>query len=128
MGGQKGTMNPLREASMNTNYYILDGKTPVAIDIEKNARTYMEGNRRILRTETRSGHLISTVFLQIDHNFNEQGPPVLFETMIFKDGEGYHDLYCRRFSNYDDAITNHLLLLEQICDSGIESVLEGDPL
>ena len=32
---------------------------------------------------------ISTVFLGIDHNFNLEGPPLLFETMIFggiKDG------------------------------------------
>jgi hypothetical protein len=27
--------------------------------------------------------LVSTVFLAIDHNFSDHGPPVLYETMVF---------------------------------------------
>ena len=30
-----------------------------------------------------NGVLVSTVFLGLDHNYNSEGPPVLFETMTF---------------------------------------------
>jgi hypothetical protein len=39
--------------------------------------------------------LISTVFLGLDHNFTRDGPPILFETMVFLDGEEVSDLTMR---------------------------------
>jgi hypothetical protein len=39
---------------------------------------------------------ISTVFLGIDHNFMREGPPVLWETMVF--GVGYRDIALLRCS------------------------------
>lgn len=47
---------------------------------------------------------ISTVFLGIDHNYNLEGPPLVFETMIFggiKDGQQF------RFSTWEDAESFH---------------------
>ena len=47
----------------------------------------MEASRsdRIL-AKTRIGHIeVSTVFLGVDYNFMETGPPILFESMIFED-------------------------------------------
>lgn len=50
---------------------------------------------------------ISTVFLCLDHNFNNNGPPILFETMIFREPE-YIDMYCERYATYDEAKEGHL--------------------
>jgi hypothetical protein len=48
---------------------------------------------------------VSTVFLGIDHNFSDDdGPPVLFETMIF--GEAGEE-YCDRCCTWDEAIEMH---------------------
>lgn len=47
---------------------------------------------------------VSTVFLGIDHNWSDQGPPLLFETMIFG---GKHDGYQVRTATYDEALAAH---------------------
>lgn len=48
--------------------------------------------------------LISTVFLGLDHNFTQEGPPLIFETMIFG---GKLDQYQDRCSTWDEAIAMH---------------------
>jgi len=47
---------------------------------------------------------VSTVFLGLDHNFDDKGPPVLWETMIFG---GPHDGYQDRYSSREDALAGH---------------------
>jgi hypothetical protein len=57
---------------------------------------------------------ISTIWLGINHNFNPQGPPLIFETMIFWEdvktpetailGE---DLYQERYATEDEAKAGH---------------------
>lgn len=44
------------------------------------------GNRRIDRTEVGDYH-VSTVFLGLDHNFGDEGRPLLYETMVFENAE-----------------------------------------
>lgn len=47
--------------------------------------------------------VVSTVFLGIDHSMG--GPvPLLFETMIFVDGDSK---YCERCSTFDQALKQH---------------------
>ena len=46
---------------------------------------------------------VSTVFLGINHNWGE-GPPILFETMIFG---GEHDEDRWRYATWDEAIVGH---------------------
>lgn len=41
-------------------------------------------SRVVARTLLKDGRWVSTVFLGIDHGFGS-GPPLLFETMVFKD-------------------------------------------
>lgn len=38
---------------------------------------------RTVEKETIGDSMVSTVFLGIDHNWSGQGPPVLWETMVF---------------------------------------------
>jgi hypothetical protein len=61
--------------------------------------------------------IVSTTFLSIDHSFVEGGLPILFETMVFEEVDGiinWSDLYCKRYSDYDDAVQSHLELVGEI--------------
>lgn len=53
---------------------------------------------------------ISTVFLGLDHRCSDDGPPLIFETMIFDATDRDHryaDRYCRRYSTKLQAIRGH---------------------
>lgn len=58
---------------------------------------------------------VSTIFLGIDHNFLDTGPPLLFESMVFG-GPLHHEQY--RYSTWDEAEAGHRLLTQ-------EAVIEG---
>lgn len=50
---------------------------------------------------------VSTVFLGADHNFLG-GPPLLFETMVFRDGPEEQERYC----TWEEALIGHQKMLE----------------
>lgn len=56
---------------------------------------------------------ISTVFLGIDHRFWGEGPPIVFETMIFGGGKGI-DGYTDRCSTWDEAVVMHARAVELV--------------
>ena len=66
-------------------HYILDGKKPVKCpDLMKFARSFEDNDdARTVACEDIEGVTVSTVFLGIDHNFHGDGPPILFETLVF---------------------------------------------
>jgi hypothetical protein len=95
-------MKPPRKPLGGLGHYVLgpDGRTPLleedfgawAMWFEKSGEA-----RRVARTELPGGvGFISTVFLGLDHSFNEPRGPVLFETMCFIGAESvyYFDRYC----------------------------------
>ncbi len=53
-------------------------------------------------------YVVSTVFLNLDHNYLEDGPPVVFETMVFSAHTGWSDLYMTRCSTYPQALWMHI--------------------
>lgn len=57
---------------------------------------------------------VSTVFLGLDHRFYGQGPPILFETMIFG-GWTFSD-YQQRYSTWGQAESGHLAALKVVLD------------
>ncbi len=61
-------------------------------------------NRRVALTQ-RGKITISTVFIGLDHNWSGQGPPILFETMIF--GSQRIGDYQRRYSTWDESVAGH---------------------
>ena len=64
--------------------------------------------------ETTIGRLwVSTVWLGLDHSFGD-GPPLIFETMVFVAGEGGDDLDCRRYSTEAEALAGHEDVLAEI--------------
>lgn len=52
------------------------------------------------------GYEVSTVWLGLDHNWSRNGPPLIFETMIFPLGTSM-DVDCDRYSTEAEAIAGH---------------------
>ena len=83
--------------------YVLDGTTPkLEPDLMTWAQWFESADRKVARSEVGKTK-ISTVFLGLDHSFGE-GPPMLFETMIFG---GEHDEYQDRCSTWEEAEQMH---------------------
>ena len=60
--------------------------------------------RQVARTDLDGGVYVSTVWLGLDHRFGGDGPPLIYETMIFG---GPHDEWCWRWPNRDAALAGH---------------------
>ena len=84
--------------------YILNGHNPVKVDLMAWAKWFETADRKVARTLLPEGVKVSTVFLGIDHNFGDKGPPILFETMIFG---GSLDEEMDRYSTWEEAEAGH---------------------
>jgi hypothetical protein len=98
-------------------HYILDSeKRPVETDLMTWARWFEHfPNRRVNITVIKPNIEVSTVFLGIDHRFGYQGPPLLFESMVFVNGES---IDCQRYSSWDDAVTGHEMFVKNLIKHG----------
>lgn len=70
--------------SFDLGFYRLDENHNLVRcrDVYEWARMFEAGNRHVGDEEI--GPLrVSTVFLGLDHNYSQKGPPLVFETMIF---------------------------------------------
>lgn len=89
---------------LDTGKYILEGKRPVkCYDLTEWCK-FVENNNRIVKQTHLGKVLISTVFLGLDHRFTGEGPPILFETMIFG---GTHNDYQVRYTTWKAAEAGH---------------------
>jgi hypothetical protein len=117
-------------------FYILDGHEPVALTgpnaVHRWARWFegalgldsLEARRRDKRQVAFTDlawATVSTVFLGIDHRFfSEDGPPVLFETMIFANPRpdeafpGELDGMMRRYATWDEAEAGHEEMVAEV--------------
>lgn len=94
----------LRPPAARGGTYILIGQTPVPEpDTLKWARWFETADRVVAQTEIESA-VVSTVFLAIDHRFLANGPPLLFETMIF---DGDWEDYQERCATWIEAEAQH---------------------
>ena len=83
-------------------YYKLDGKKAVPATQEEVLPWFGSKDRIVAKSE-KNGVRVSTVFLVLNHAFNE-GAPMIFETMIFG---GEHDQWQERCSTWDEAEAQH---------------------
>lgn len=84
-------------------YYRLVGKTAVPCSLLEWGIMFEKASERTVAKTTFGDVTVSTVFLGIDHSFGD-GPPLLFETMIFG-GEFDDDL--RRYETWSEAEQGH---------------------
>lgn len=72
------------------------------------------------------GHefFVSTVFLGLDHQYGN-GPPLVFETMIFpaKDGDiaEWGEEFCDRYTTIDEAREGHAKAVQMVRDGEVSS-------
>jgi len=84
-------------------HYRLEGHIPVPCSMMDWAAQMSGVSRTVAQTKLKGAN-ISTVFLGLDHSFSDEGPPLLFETMIFG---GEHDQYQDRCTTWDEAEAMH---------------------
>ena len=104
---------------MNYKYYIMKDKEVIATDNLYDWAAFLEHeDRKVARTEVTKDITVSTVFLGIDHNFAKNGPPIVFETMVFG---GKLDGRMERCATYLEAENMHTWMVQEVKQAeGIE--------
>ncbi len=88
---------------MTFDKYILNDGIPIPVDFQTWSIWFEKADRVIARTTIKE-MIVSTVFLGLNHNFTDTGPPLLFETLVF--GGKYAD-EMERYATLDDALAGH---------------------
>ena len=97
-------------------YYDINGK-PMEMMAWAKAQT-PEGKRVAEDTIEAGGrrYWVSTVWMGLDHNFSQTGPPLIFETMVFNadtikkkpmEGGDWSDLMMDRYATKAEALAGH---------------------
>jgi hypothetical protein len=61
------------------------------------------------------GKIVSTVWLGLNHNYFG-GVPLIFETMIFESEDSGSDIFCDRYSTWDEAVEGHKKAMQWVKD------------
>lgn len=90
-------------------YYDKEGKK---IDMMEWCKLFEDFNYKVVQQDKLpNGKFVSTVWLGLDHQFGN-GPPLIFETMIFPKKGSVDEEYCERYSTLEEAIKGHRKALE----------------
>lgn len=100
------------------DHWILDDKgRPVKADLMTWAKWFGTADR-IVCQETIAQNRISTIFLGIDHNWWDDGPPILWESMTF--GAKLNQEMFRCAGSKEQAEAMHEEMVKAVCEaSGI---------
>src|ERR1700761_3372970 len=91
--------------------YILEGHEAVLEpDMMKWSLAFSTRNR-VVKKEDGDAVQVSTVFIGLDHQFDEDGPPLIFETMVFG---GPLNESQRRYSTWEEAEAGHREMVEEV--------------
>lgn len=95
-------------------YYILDkNKNAIPVDdIRQWGTAFEDFDARCVGKFQAKLHTVSTVFLGVNHSFDENSPPLLFETMVF-DEDG-RDCGLARTSTWKDAEYMHRRVCQEV--------------
>jgi len=63
--------------------------------------------KRVAQTTLSDSKWVSTVWLGINHRYNDDDPPLIFETMVFLYKGDYMELDGKRYSTEKDALRGH---------------------
>ena len=99
---------------MSGGKYILRGHEAVEVeDVLTWARWFESANRRVAATTIGDSEVL-TDFLGLDHNFSHEGPPVVFETMVF--GGPLNDEQ-DRYSTWAEAEAGHEAMVRRVTEA-----------
>lgn len=101
-------------------HWILDENKKVKqVDLATWAQWYEDSIRskaRIVRQEWIGDSWVSTVFLALDHNWTKEGPPVLWETMVFSNRSIDQHWMFRCSGNWEQAEAMHEEMVLKVCE------------
>ncbi len=105
---------------MNDKYILNESGEPVKEpNLRKWAIWFETANRRVDETICENGR-ISTVFLGLDHNYSDEGPPILWETMVFGGALDQEQDRCSGNREQAEAMHEKMVAL-------VRSKLTGEP-
>ena len=70
--------------------------------------------KRVAETNLPDGKWVSTVWLGLNHSFNDKDYPIIFETMVFPSQGNYTEIYCDRYHTELEAIFGHIKAVRTI--------------
>jgi hypothetical protein len=82
--------------------------------------------KRVAETTLANGRWVSTVWLGLNHQYG-YGPPLIFETMVFKSKGELDDMDCERYSTEAEAIAGHARLVEKWTQESPPDEAAADP-
>ena len=92
-------------------YYKRDGT--LYKDIMEWSKDLEKKEYKIVKQEILpNGKWVSTVWLGLDHSYRN-GPPLIFETMVFPKEGDYGDLDMDRYSTEEEAIKGHKKMVKK---------------
>jgi hypothetical protein len=90
------------------DWYNRDGDK---ITTEEVNRLLGDNEYKIVKQTQVGSYFVSTVWLGLDHNYLSDGPPIIFETMVFATSPNVEglgpDLDSRRYSTEAQALEGH---------------------
>ncbi len=104
-------------------YYYLDENKKAIPCFRDDWHKFFIREKRSIGDEDFEGKRISTVFLGINHNHDfKSAIPLIFETMVFD--ENHSDIYCERYSSWEEAEEGHQKAVQWVKDGCIEDDLD----
>ena len=95
-----------------TGRYILVDRKPVeCTDLLEWSQWFGDDKNRRVAENIIGNFRISTVFLGLDHNFIDIGPPILFETIVFV---GKVIVWQERYPTWGEAMAGHQSCIKAI--------------
>lgn len=77
--------------------------------------------KKVEQTTLQNGKVVSTVWLGLDHQFGD-GPPLIFETMVFAHKGSWSEEDCERYTTEQEAKAGHKRMCEKWADVPIATV------
>jgi len=69
--------------------------------------------KRVVEDTLPNGLWISTVWLGMDYSFGDDTPPLIFESMAFRNKDDMRELDCARYATEEEAVAGHKLMVEK---------------
>lgn len=102
---------------MSEHYILNEAHEVVPAPLLEWAAFFEDYSKRRVRLTRVGPYFVSTVFLGLDHSFGQDGPPVVFETMVYiktteRESEFLDTQY--RCSTWPEAIAQHESVISEV--------------
>lgn len=104
-----------------STYYDRQGNAMTLTEWAARFETRGVQEKRVAETTLPSGRWVSTVWMGLDHNYGD-GPPLIFETMVFPNKNDLSDLDCDRYSTEAETLAGHA----RMCEKWAQESPDGD--